>query len=119
MTASLEVSGRSIVVKLRDLSADGAQIQGDDIPIEGTSLMFRRGDLAVAGSVIWTKGKQGGIAFSVKLDPDTVLNHVPVPRARTKPDFRRPGLASRALTFQERKQAERWIAIAPTPSGSD
>lgn len=116
MTASLEVSGRALIVKLRNLSADGAQVEGDDIPVEGTELLFRRGELAVAGSIIWTKDKQAGIAFATKLDPDTVLNHIPAPRARMTSEFRRPGLGSRALTEQERKLAETWLALPPAPS---
>jgi hypothetical protein len=30
-----------------------------------------------------------------------------------EPEFRRPGLASRALTEQERKLAEHWIPVSP------
>lgn len=119
MTATLEVSGRALVVKLRNLSADGAQVEGEDIPVEGTDLLFRRGELAAAGSIIWTKNKQAGIAFATTLDPDTVLNHIPAPRARMTPDFRRPGLGSRALTEQERMLAESWLALPPAPSISD
>ncbi len=119
MTATLELSGRAVKVKLRNLSADGAQVEGDDLPVEGTALLLRKGDLAVAGSVIWTKGKQAGIRFEQKLEPDTVLNHISVPRPRMKPDFRRPGLSSRALTEQERALAERWIAASPVPTVND
>ena len=119
MTAVLEISGCAIQVKLRNLSSDGAQVEGDQLPIEGTGLMFRRGDLAVAGCIIWTKGKQAGIRFEQPLKPETVLNHVPVPRARMQPNFRRPGLASRALTDQERRLAEGWNAISPIPTIGD
>ena len=82
-------------------------------------MLFRKGELALAGSIIWTKGKQGGIRFEEKLKLETVLNHVPVPKPRMAPDFRRPGLASRALTEQERKLAERWIVVAPFPAPPD
>jgi len=119
MTATLEISGRAVQVKLRNLSSDGAQVEGDQLPVEGTELLFRKGDLAVGGCIIWTKGKQAGICFEQKLEPDTVLNHIPVPRARMTPDFRRPGLSSRALTDHERKLAEHWIAISPAPVVGD
>lgn len=95
MTATLEISGRAVKVTLRNLSSDGAQVEGVDLPVEGTELLFRKGDLAVVGSIIWTKGKQAGIRFEQKLDPATVLNHVPMPRPRIVSDFRRPGLTSR------------------------
>lgn len=119
MTATLEISGRALSVKLRNLSSEGARIEGENLPIEGTDLMFRKGELAVAGCVIWSKGRQAGISFAQALDPVEVLNHIPVPRARMKVDCRRPGLASRELTTTERYLGERWIQIIPTPPLSD
>jgi len=119
MTATLEISGRAVQVKLRNLSSDGAQVEGDQLPVEGTDLMFRKGELAIAGCIIWTKGKQAGIRFEHQLEPETVLNHIPVPRARMTPDFRRPGLGNRALTDEERKLGECWIAASPTPDASN
>jgi hypothetical protein len=113
MTAIIEISGRAIKVKLRNLSAEGAQVEGVDLPVEGTELLFRKGDLAVVGTLVWTKGKQAGVRFAQKLEPDAVLNHVPVPRPRTQSNFRRPGLGSRDLTQQERALAATWIAISP------
>ncbi len=119
MSATLEASGRAINVKLRNLSSDGAQVEGDQLPVEGTELVFRKGDLAIAGSIIWTKGKQAGIGFAHELEPQAVLNHIAVPRPRMEPDFRRPGLASRALTDQERKLAESWIPVSPIHNVGD
>ena len=92
MTASLELSGTSVPVKLRNLSADGALVQGDKLPVEGSSLLFRKGDLSMAGQVAWVKGRQAGISFEHKLNPDQLLRHVPSPRPRVAPNFRRPGL---------------------------
>lgn len=119
MAATLEVSGRAIKVKLRNLSSEGAQVEGEQIPVEGTELLFRKGELAVAGSIIWTKGKQAGIRFVQKLETQAVLNHISVPRPRMEADFRRPGLASRALTEQERKLAESWIPVIPLRAPGD
>jgi hypothetical protein len=119
MAATLEVSGRAISVKLRNLSSEGAQVEGDQLPVEGTELLFRKGELAVAGSIIWTKGKHAGIRFVQKLEPQAVLNHIAVPRPRMDASFRRPGLASRALTEQERKLAENWIPVVPLRTFGD
>lgn len=102
MTATLEILGRAVKVTLRNLSSDGAQVEGAELPVEGTQLLFRKGDLAVVGSIIWTKSKQAGIRFEEKLDPATVLNHVPAPRPRRMEEFPRPGLAMRAWSEQER-----------------
>lgn len=119
MTATLEVAGRALNVTLRNLSAEGAQVEGADLPVEGTHLMFRKGDLAAVGQIVWTRDKQAGIRFDQKLEPEAVLNHVPVARPRTRPDFRRPGLATQALTAQELKLAETWIGMRPVPPIGD
>ncbi len=92
MSASLELSGTALPVKLRNLSADGALVEGDKLPVEGASILFRKGDLSVAGAVAWVKGRQAGVSFAQKLNPEQLLRHVPVPRPRVTPSFRRPGL---------------------------
>ena len=92
MSASLELSGTSLPVKLRNLSAEGALVEGDKLPIEGASILFRKGDLGVVGTVAWVKGRQAGVSFAQKLDPDQLLRHIPVPRPRVNPKFKRPGL---------------------------
>jgi hypothetical protein len=92
MTASLELSGTSLPVKLRNLSAEGALVEGDKLPVEGASILFRKGDLGVSGSVAWVNGRQAGINFVQKLNPEQLLRHVPTPRPRVTPTFRRPGL---------------------------
>ena len=92
MTASLELSGTSLPVKLRNLSAEGALVEGDKLPVEGASVLFRKADLGVAGNVAWVNGRQAGINFVQKLNPDQLMRHVPTPRPRVSPTFRRPGL---------------------------
>ena len=119
MTATLEISGRAVKVTLRNLSSEGAQVEGVELPVEGTQLLFRKGGLAVVGSIIWTKGKQAGIRFEHLLDPATVLNHVPPPRPRKTEEYRRPGLATRALSDQERTLGENWFKVSPTITGGD
>jgi hypothetical protein len=109
MAASLELSGTSLPVKLRNLSADGALVEGDKLPVEGAQILFRKGDLSVPGRVAWAKTRHAGISFAAKLSPELVLRHIPAPRARVKPDFRRPGLKSGDLTDQELAYGERWL----------
>jgi hypothetical protein len=92
MSASLELSGTSLPVKLRNLSADGALVEGDKLPVEGASVLFRKGDLSMPGTVAWVKGRQAGVSFAQKLNPEQLLRHVPTPKPRVTPSFRRPGL---------------------------
>ena len=115
MAASLELSGTSLPVKLRNLSAEGALVEGDKLPVEGASILFRKGELSVPGKVAWAKTRHAGISFERKLQPEQVLRHVPTPRARVKPDFRRPGLKS-AAGEEERRYGEQWLGrLFPTP----
>ena len=113
MAATLELSGEAIAVKLRNLSAEGALVQGDRLPVEGSQLQFRKGDLCVPGRVAWSNGSQAGIAFAKSLAPAQVLRHIPVPRPRVAPKFNRPGLTNSALTPQERDFAERCLFSKP------
>ena len=96
MSASLELSGTSLAVKLRNLSAEGALVEGDKLPIEGASILFRKGDLSMPGNVAWVKGRQAGINFAQRLNPEQLLRHVPAPKPRVAPAFRRPGLKDAA-----------------------
>jgi PilZ domain len=106
MSASLELSGTSLPVKLRNLSAEGALVQGDKLPVEGASILFRKGDLIMNGTVAWVKGKQAGVNFTHRLDPEQLLRHVPAPRPRVNPTFRRPGL--KKFTDDEKGYGAAW-----------
>lgn len=118
MAASIEVAGCSIGVRMRNLSAEGALIEGDELPVEGTIVTFRKNELKVPGHVAWVKGKRAGIGFDSNLDPETVLRHVPQPRPRARLNYKRPGLAPRELSPDERRFAENWVVTSPiTPLG--
>lgn len=109
LAATIEVSGASIAVKLRNLSEQGALIQGERLPVEGSEVLFRRNDLGVAGRVAWVDGQYAGVAFAVPLQPQEVLRNIPQPKPRVQSDFRRPALNPRALTTQEQRLLESWL----------
>jgi hypothetical protein len=113
LAASIERSGQVTQVKLRNLSAEGALIECDDLPVEGSQVLFRRNDLAVPSRIAWVHGRHAGIAFAVPLESQEVLRNIPKPRARVAPDYRRPGLACRELSPEERLLVERWAVSAP------
>ena len=114
MSATLETRGESLTVKLRNLSAEGALVEGRDLPVEGTEVVFRRNDLAERGTIVWVNGIHAGVAFKIPLQAEQVLRHVPSPRQRVMPDFRRPGLACRDLSTDEQRLVESW-ARSPGP----
>lgn len=109
MAAALELSGTSIPVKLRNLSADGALVEGDKLPVEGAELVFKRQELSISARVVWVGGGRCGLAFKEDLAPETVLRHIPTPRPRVLPEYRRPGLAVRPLSEEERRAAAEWV----------
>jgi len=98
LSASIEFSGSALPVKLRNLSSEGALIDGDKLPVEGSEVLFRKAELSLAGRIAWVEGKRAGLAFAEPLAPELVLRHIPAPRPRVQPDFRRPGLASKPLS---------------------
>lgn len=118
MKASIEQSGQSRDVKLRNLSHDGALIEASDLPVEGSELLFVKGELRVPARVAWCTEKQAGLAFTKHLDPVQVLHHVPAPKARVASRYRRPGLAVE-LSDAERKFGENFLYGRPHPPIGD
>ena len=108
LAATIEASGASHPVKLRNLSTEGALIEGDDLPVEGSEVMFRRNELSVNGRVAWVHGKHAGVAFRGPIAQEDVLRNIPKPRSRVPADYRRPALASRSMTPEEKRLAESW-----------
>lgn len=108
-SACLKDVGGTHEVKLRNLSAEGALVEGKDLPLEGTDVIFSRNDLNTPGRVVWVNGDHAGIAFADKLQQEQVLRHVPSPRPAVRPEFRRPGLQCRELSSVEKKLVESWV----------
>jgi PilZ domain len=119
LAATVEVAGVPQPVKLRNLSEEGALIEGDRLPLEGTTTFFERNDLRLKSRVVWVCGTYAGVAFARPLRSDEVLRNVPQPRQRQNADFRRPGLACRPLTDQERRMVEKWMVSSPMGSPGD
>jgi hypothetical protein len=101
---------------LRNLSEEGALIEGDRLPLEGSSTFFERNELRLKSRVIWVHGRYAGVAFDYPLKPEQVLRNVPTPKPRAHQDFRRPGLACRPLSDYERRMLERWMTASPMGS---
>lgn len=115
LSAVLELSGKALEVKLRNLSADGALVEGDSLPVEGAEIRFRRHELAVNGRVVWVRGNRAGLSFKDQLTPEALLRHVPTPRPRVIPEFRRPGLGPKPLSPDEQRFGALWVL----PAGPD
>ena len=113
LAATIEALGAVIPVKLRNLSTEGALIEGEGLPIEGSEVLFRRNELSVSSRVAWVHGTQAGVAFRRPIAQEDVLRNIPGPKYRAPTYFRREGLAVRKLSAEERRLVESW---AWTPS---
>lgn len=51
------------IVKLRNLSATGAMIEGHRIPPVGTDILLQRGSLELFATIVWRNGEQAGLEF--------------------------------------------------------
>lgn len=109
LTATLEVAGEILDVKLRNLSEEGALVEARLLPAADSDIIFRRKELSVRGKVAWVSGNHAGISFNRKLDQEQVLRHVPPPRPKSQVEFRRPGFNVRDFTPEQRKLIERWM----------
>ena len=107
MAAWIEHDGGTLSVTLRDLSADGALIEGDHGLRPGSAVVLRKNELAVAGQVAWAKGRRLGIAFASSLPVETVQRHLRAPKVIGRDPIikKRPGFRGR-LTAEERRIAE-------------
>lgn len=119
MAAFVESGAARLPVKLRNLSKDGALVEGAALPPVGTRVHFHKGDLALPGHIAWAAGTRAGIAFDRALDPESVLRHVPKPQPRACFEHRRPRLRGQELSPGERKIAEEWIFGTPLPRIGD
>jgi hypothetical protein len=70
LSATLVSGGNSIPVRIRNLSADGALIDGSALPDVGCHLRLSRGTLAATGELMWRDKSYGGVRFVGRIDVD-------------------------------------------------
>jgi len=110
LKATLEIPGASVSVVLRNLSQEGALVQGEGLPSKGVRVLFHRQGLSVPGRIAWSHFNVAGIEFDFPLFPRELLRHIPSPEKKPPPvpAKRRPGLSAQPLTPGERMIIERW-----------
>lgn len=64
---------------MRNLSATGALVEGDDVPSTGTQIVLRRGELEAFGSVVWAGAGKAGLTFR---EPQAVARWLPENRPK-------------------------------------
>ena len=118
LKATLEIPGSSLTVVLRNLSQEGALVQGEKLPTEGTRVLFRRDGLSVPSRIAWSHAGHAGVEFDFPLFPRELLRHVPSAQHKAPPPIkRRPGLTAQPLTSAERALIEQWATESPNKLG--
>ena len=96
MVAKLRTPSREIDVRIRDVSATGARIEGADLPRPGSDVILKRGGLEGFARVIWAEGNAAGIQFDEPFDETELmlqLKGLSAPRAPDPDQCRRPGFS--------------------------
>jgi hypothetical protein len=108
LSAKIERNGNVQPVRLRNLSSEGALIEGDALPEQGAEIIFERKELRVRARIVWAEGQYAGVAFERRLPRDELLRHVPKPRQTFEQKYRRPGLACEPLSEADRRMVQLW-----------
>lgn len=73
MVAMLSAATTLVPVRIRNLSASGALIEGSALPAVRSAVTIRRGDLSVEGVLVWRSKNQAGLAFKSNIFVPTWL----------------------------------------------
>jgi PilZ domain len=119
LKAGVTVDGVPVPVTLRNLSEEGALVEGARLPSDGARTLFERNGMRIRGQVVWVAGRLAGIKFDRPMQRDELMRQVPQPKQKFEPVFRRPGLACQPLSAEDRKMLETWVAMAPVARPGD
>jgi len=111
LAASIELGGAVHEVKLRNLSSEGALIEGAEGLPEYAAITFCRKELRARARIAWVQGKHAGIAFDKPLEPAEVLRHIPRRESKPLPAqlFNRPAVSKHYLSLGERQWIKDWM----------
>ena len=112
LAAKLQTPAGELDVRLRDLSRKGALIDTQQqVPAQGTEVVFSRGSISVPARVAWTGANRMGLEFAYMIDENEVLVQLKrTPVDQSQPRFRRPRLFGEDMTDKDRKLARLWGA---------
>lgn len=72
MTATLFTPEGALSVRVRDLSAGGANVTSVQTLPASCDVIFKRGKLFAAGRIVWSKNYEGGVRFYRYLSSEEV-----------------------------------------------
>jgi hypothetical protein len=117
LTARLSTSSSSEQVRLRDVSATGARVEGRHLPSLGAPVLLTRGNFSAYGQLVWKNGEVGGVRFDQALDEDSILDALKglPPASQESEPYRRPGLNRTA--HAPYSDGSGWIDLPRPPRG--
>ena len=68
LSATLDCGGRTMPVRIRNVSPRGALVDGKGLPPPGTRVRLLRGRLSALGEIAWETDVQGGLKFDSDVD---------------------------------------------------
>ena len=68
LTATLAVGGVARAVRVRNLSASGALVEGAKLPATGVAAILQRGGISADCAIVWQVGGRGGLHFTTPID---------------------------------------------------
>lgn len=108
VAATLYADSASGPVHIRNMSLNGANIEGIMLPDPGARIILKRGSLEASGQMAWREGKRGGVAFSGAVEVSEWMAKVREPQAKIDQ-------LVRALKANRTVPAS--LAPAPAPTG--
>jgi hypothetical protein len=112
LAATIECDGARLAVRVVNLSAHGALVQGDAVPGQDEAVTFRCSGLEVAGWMAWVKPPFAGINFDAPVHLPAIVQGAGtaamVTRDTRRRDFRRPGFRGDQMSAEEREIVEQW-----------
>ena len=68
LSATVEVDGRSLAVRIRNLSVRGAMIESPGLPRDGSEIVIERTGMKVGATLRWASGPRAGVQFDRTID---------------------------------------------------
>ncbi len=111
LSAKLVTTTDERPIRLRELSATGALLEGTNLPPPGGDVLIQRGSVEMFGTIIWSEDNRAGIDFEGPLSEDQLRAQIrPAAQAVLfQPAAKRAALTtSSSLTCEQRELAAEW-----------
>lgn len=70
LAATIEASGESVPVRIRNMSSAGAMVDGASLPEPGLRITLRRLQMAASAVTVWSSDGRCGLQLAETVDPD-------------------------------------------------